>query len=55
LGVAWGDVKADNVLIDKNGDAVVIVFEGGFTYRWVDMTKAGTVEGDLQRGVRIAT
>jgi serine/threonine protein kinase len=48
LGVVWGDVKADNVLIDNKGDAIVIDSGGGFTYRWVNITRARTVEGDLQ-------
>lgn len=46
--VAWGDVKPDNVLIDKHSDAWIIDFEGGHTEGWVDRDKAGTVEGDLQ-------
>lgn len=47
-GAVWGDAKADNVLIDKNGDACVIDFEGGYTEGWVDKDMAGTKEGDLQ-------
>ncbi|KAG6367564.1 hypothetical protein INS49_001757 [Diaporthe citri] len=47
-GAVWGDAKADNVLIDKNSDAWVIDFEGGYTRSWVDKDKAGTKEGDLQ-------
>lgn len=47
-GAVWGDAKADNVLIDKNSDAWVIDFEGGYTKGWVEKDKAGTKEGDLQ-------
>ncbi|KAL1853897.1 hypothetical protein Daus18300_011639 [Diaporthe australafricana] len=48
VGAVWGDVKADNVLIDKDQNAWVIDFEGGYTDGWVDEGKAGTKEGDLQ-------
>jgi len=47
-GVVWGDAKPDNVLIDKHSNAGIVDFEGGYTERWVDRDKAGTVEGDLQ-------
>lgn len=47
-GAVWGDVKPENVLIDKEGNAWVIDFEGGHTEGWVDKDKAGTREGDLQ-------
>ncbi|EEY15097.1 conserved hypothetical protein [Verticillium alfalfae VaMs.102] len=49
LGVVWGDVKADNVLVDENSNAIVIDLEGGTTQGWVDRGKEGTVEGDAQR------
>ncbi|KAF2802822.1 uncharacterized protein BDZ99DRAFT_401001 [Mytilinidion resinicola] len=48
LDVVWGDVKADNVVIDKSGNAIVIDFEGGATKGWVDKDKMETKEGDLQ-------
>lgn len=48
IDVIWGDVKADNVVIDKSGNAIVIDFEGGVTRGWVDEEKMGTKEGDLQ-------
>ncbi|KAI1744799.1 hypothetical protein F4680DRAFT_405986 [Xylaria scruposa] len=48
VGVIWGDAKADNVIIDKENNAVITDFEGGYTDGWVDAEKAGTVEGDLQ-------
>jgi hypothetical protein len=47
-GAVCGDDKSDNVLIDKDGNAWVIDFEGGYTEGWVDKGKAGTKEGDLQ-------
>lgn len=46
-GIVWGDAKLDNVLVDKNGDACIIDFGGGYTRGYVDKEKAGTVEGDL--------
>jgi len=48
LDVVWGDVKSENVLIDKDGNAVIIDLEGGFTRGWVDSDKSGKLEGDLQ-------
>lgn len=48
LGVVWGDVKSDNVLIDSENNALVIDLEGGTTGGWVDREVGGTVEGDLQ-------
>ncbi|KAM0331571.1 hypothetical protein ACHAQA_003250 [Verticillium albo-atrum] len=48
LDVIWGDVKADNVLIDKDRNAVIIDLEGGITQGWVDHENEGTVRGDLQ-------
>jgi serine/threonine protein kinase len=41
-GIAWGDAKPDNVLIDKNDDAWIIDFGGGYTQGFVEK------EGDLQ-------
>ncbi|KAK2591215.1 hypothetical protein QQS21_011100 [Conoideocrella luteorostrata] len=48
LGVIWGDVKPDNVLIDINDNAIVIDLEGGTTRGWVDHDIGGSLEGDLQ-------
>lgn len=48
VGAVWGDAKTDNILIDKDSNAWVIDFEGGYTKGWVDKDKAGTEEGDLQ-------
>lgn len=46
--IAWGDAKAENILIDTQDDAWIIDFGGSYTVGWVDEEKAGTVEGDLQ-------
>ncbi|KAJ6445055.1 ankyrin repeats (3 copies) domain-containing protein [Purpureocillium lavendulum] len=48
LGFVWGDVKADNVLIDEDDNAILIDLEGGSTDEWVDREIGDTVEGDLQ-------
>ncbi|KAF5586817.1 hypothetical protein FPANT_7110 [Fusarium pseudoanthophilum] len=47
-GIAWGDAKPDNVLVDRKNDAWVIDFGGGYTNGWVSKELSGTVEGDLQ-------
>ncbi|KAH6850504.1 hypothetical protein B0I37DRAFT_390598 [Chaetomium sp. MPI-CAGE-AT-0009] len=41
------DLKTQNILIDNNGDAVVLDFGGGNTVGWVD-NKYGTMEGEEQ-------
>ncbi|KAK3933808.1 hypothetical protein QBC46DRAFT_401172 [Diplogelasinospora grovesii] len=52
-GVAWGDAKPENVLVDKEGNAYLIDFGGSFTPGWVDEDKRETVEGDWQGVQRI--
>lgn len=44
-GIVWGDVKAENVLIDRGNNAWITDFGGGYTEGWVDEEIAGTVEG----------
>jgi hypothetical protein len=48
IDVIWGDVKAENMIINKNGNAIIIDLEGGATKGWVDVEKMDTKEGDLQ-------
>ena len=47
-GIVWGDVKASNVMIDKDSNAWIIDLGGGYTLGWVDEELAGTMEGDRQ-------
>ncbi|KAK4243135.1 hypothetical protein C7999DRAFT_44982 [Corynascus novoguineensis] len=47
-GLVWGDAKVENVMIDKNNDAWLIDFGGGYTEGWVDEDKTGAIEGDSQ-------
>lgn len=47
MGIVWGDVKPDNVLIDSDQNAWVVDFGGGYTDGWVPSDLAETVEGDL--------
>ena len=48
IGVTWGDRKASYVIIDKEDNAWLIDFAGGFTEGWVDRELVNTVEGDKQ-------
>ncbi|KAF5704135.1 hypothetical protein FMUND_12677 [Fusarium mundagurra] len=47
-GIVWGDAQPDNVLVDRENDAWLIDFGGGYTNGWVPKELSGTVEGDLQ-------
>ena len=53
VGLTWGDVKPDNVLIDDKGDARVIDFGGGYSEDWVDPSISETEDGDWQGISRI--
>ncbi|KND87884.1 hypothetical protein TOPH_07449 [Tolypocladium ophioglossoides CBS 100239] len=53
IGSVWEDAKPENILVDKEDNAWITNFEGGYTHGWVDSDKAGTVEGDLQGLQRI--
>lgn len=46
-GIVWGDVKAENVLVDREDNVWIIDFGGGYTQGWVDKQLAGTMDGDL--------
>ncbi|CAM1507521.1 Fc.00g071620.m01.CDS01 [Cosmosporella sp. VM-42] len=48
LGVIWGNINSDNVLIDKDGNAVVINLEDGTAEGWVDRDNHGSLQGDIQ-------
>jgi hypothetical protein len=47
-GFIWGDVKADNVLVDKDNRPWLIDFGGSRTEGWVEEHLAETREGDIQ-------
>ncbi|PYH82084.1 hypothetical protein BO82DRAFT_401721 [Aspergillus uvarum CBS 121591] len=47
-GLCWGDVKAAYVVIDGEGDAWLIDFEGGASWGWIDKQLKDTMAGDLQ-------
>ncbi|OAQ62430.1 kinase domain-containing protein [Pochonia chlamydosporia 170] len=47
LGIVWGDVKPDNVIVDSAGDAVVVDFGGGYTPGYIEKGLQQTFQGDL--------
>lgn len=53
LGIPWGDVKPDNVLVDEKNRPWLIDFDGSYTPGWVDEENRETVQGDLQGLQRI--
>ncbi|CEJ93450.1 hypothetical protein VHEMI09039 [[Torrubiella] hemipterigena] len=52
-GLVWGDAKAENVLIDRDNNAWITDFGGGYTEGWVDKELAETVDGDLMGMAKI--
>lgn len=46
--IVWGDAKAENALIDANGDAYLIDFGGGYTEGMVEKEMCNSIEGGLQ-------
>ncbi len=46
--IVFGDAKADNFLVDKNGKLWIIDFGGSYTEGWVDAELEETKEGDNQ-------
>ena len=45
-GMVWGDAKADNFVVDKDGVLWMIDFGGSYTPGWIDEDIADTEEGD---------
>ncbi|KAF5571076.1 kinase-like domain-containing protein [Fusarium phyllophilum] len=52
-GIVWGDVKAENILVDQDNNAWVTDFGGGYTRGWVDKEIAETMEGDRMGMARL--
>lgn len=51
--IVFGDAKADNFLVDKDGKLWIIDFGGSYTEGWVQEEKAETVVGDWQGVLKI--
>lgn len=47
VGIVWGDVKPDNVMLKTDGDAVVVDFGGGYTPEYIKPELQNTAQGDL--------
>lgn len=45
-GIIWGDAKADNFVVDADGNLWIIDFGGSYTEGWVDPEIAETKKGD---------
>lgn len=54
MDLVWGDGKAANIIIDKEENAWLIDFGGGWTDGWVDEELADSVQGDDQAVMRIS-
>ncbi|KAJ0427138.1 hypothetical protein BJY00DRAFT_307117 [Aspergillus carlsbadensis] len=52
-GIVWGDAAATNVLIDRETNAYLVDFGGGFTPGWVEREEANSLQEDLQGLERI--
>ena len=47
--MVWGDVKPDNIMIEKESNHVMLVdFGGGFSTGWIENRLQDTEAGDLQ-------
>ncbi|KLU81100.1 hypothetical protein MAPG_00195 [Magnaporthiopsis poae ATCC 64411] len=55
IGLVWGNGKIHNVVVDRDDNAWLIDFGGGWTGDWVDKDLAGTVAGDKQAIRNIAS
>ena len=52
--ITWGDVKPDNVLVDREHNTWLIDFGGGYNSSYVDKDVMATVGGDWQMVSRMA-
>lgn len=53
-GLIWGDASPDNILIDQNGDAVIVDFGGGYCPEHIPQDLQHTKDGDLIAVKRMA-